>query len=82
MIPTANRFSNCAGTSAGWSRLPAEYAIPDCAPSLAEAQEYCRRLARTHYENFSVATWFLPKKLAPGFPERLRLLPHLRRSGR
>jgi squalene synthase HpnC len=53
--------------SAGWSRLPAEYAIPPSAPSLEEAREYCRRLARTHYENFSVATWFLPKKLRQDF---------------
>jgi squalene synthase HpnC len=51
----------------GWSRLPAEYAIPQAAPSLEEAREYCRRLARTHYENFSVATWFLPKKLRQDF---------------
>ncbi len=51
----------------GWSRLPAEYAIPPAAPSLAEAREYCARLARTHYENFSVATWFLPKRLRQHF---------------
>jgi squalene synthase HpnC len=51
----------------GWSRLPAEYAIPEVAPSLDESREYCRRLARTHYENFSVATWFLPKKLRQDF---------------
>jgi squalene synthase HpnC len=51
----------------GWSRLPAEYAIPSAAPSLAGAQEYCARLARTHYENFSVATWFLPKRLRQHF---------------
>jgi len=51
----------------GWSRLPAEYGIPDSAPSLEESREYCRRLARTHYENFSVATWFLPKKLRQDF---------------
>jgi squalene synthase HpnC len=51
----------------GWSRLPAEYAIPDCTPSLEESREYCRRLARTHYENFSVATWFLPAKLRQDF---------------
>ena len=51
----------------GWSRLPPEYAIPEQAPSLAEAQEYCRRLARSHYENFSVATWFLPKRLRQHF---------------
>lgn len=53
--------------SIGWSRLPAGYAIPSAAPSLAEAREYCARLARTHYENFSVATWFLPKRLRQHF---------------
>src|SRR5712671_128755 len=51
----------------GWSRLPADYAIPESAPSLEEARDYCRRLARTHYENFSVATWFLPKHLRQDF---------------
>lgn len=50
-----------------WSRLPAGYEIPKRAPSLLEAQEYCRRLARTHYENFSVATWFLPRSLRQHF---------------
>lgn len=51
----------------GWSRLPAAYAIPATPPSLAEAQQYCAHLARTHYENFSVATWFLPKRLRQHF---------------
>ena len=37
------------------------------APSLAEAQEYCRRLARSHYENFTVASWLLPEDLRPHF---------------
>jgi len=50
-----------------WSRLPASYAIPASAPTLAEAHEYCRQLARSHYENFSVATWFLPKNLRQDF---------------
>jgi squalene synthase HpnC len=53
--------------SLGWSRLPPEYAIPERASSQAEAQEYCRRLARSHYENFSVATWFLPERLRQHF---------------
>ncbi|MBZ5570418.1 MAG: squalene synthase HpnC [Acidobacteriia bacterium] len=52
---------------AGWLRLPPEYAIPDQAPTAEEAQQYCRRLARTHYENFSVATWFLPQRLRQHF---------------
>jgi squalene synthase HpnC len=50
-----------------WSHLPAEYAIPAHAPSLADAYSYCERLARTHYENFSVATWFLPRRLRQHF---------------
>jgi squalene synthase HpnC len=53
--------------SSGWDRLPPSYAIPPRAPSLAEARAYCERLARTHYENFSVATWFLPRRLKPHF---------------
>src|SRR5215813_13441907 len=51
----------------GWSALPPEYAIPSIAPSLAEAREYCRKLATHHYENFAVATWFLPKRLRQHF---------------
>jgi squalene synthase HpnC len=51
----------------GWAALPSSYAIPERAPSLAEAQAYCERLARTHYENFSVATWLLPSRLKQHF---------------
>jgi squalene synthase HpnC len=50
-----------------WSHVPAEYAIPARAPSLDDAYAYCERLARSHYENFSVATWFLPKRLRQHF---------------
>jgi squalene synthase HpnC len=34
---------------------------------LPEAYAFCERLARTHYENFSVATWFLPRRLRQHF---------------
>jgi squalene synthase HpnC len=51
----------------GWGSLPREYAIPEQVPSIAEAREYCRRLARTHYENFSVASCFLPERLRQDF---------------
>jgi len=61
-----NLTANSSSTL-GWSRLPAHYAIPSTAPALAEAQEYCARLARTHYENFSVASWFLPQRLRQHF---------------
>jgi squalene synthase HpnC len=51
----------------GWASLPASYRIPDTAPTLAEAQQYCRELAESHYENFHVASWFLPARLRPHF---------------
>jgi len=34
---------------------------------LPRARRYCARLARTHYENFSVASLLLPRKLLPHF---------------
>ncbi|MEE8345752.1 MAG: squalene synthase HpnC [Dehalococcoidia bacterium] len=33
--------------------------------SLAEGYAYCRRLATSHYENFTVASWLLPRALRP-----------------
>jgi squalene synthase HpnC len=36
-------------------------------PSLAEAEAYCRRLATTHYENFPLASWLLPRALRQHF---------------
>ena len=56
-----------ADSQSAWRTLPGEYAIPEHPPTLAEALEYCRRLARSHYENFSVATWFLPRHLRQHF---------------
>jgi squalene synthase HpnC len=60
-------LSLTASAALGWSRLPVAYAIPAYAPTLADAREYCARLARTHYENFSVASWFLPRRLRQHF---------------
>jgi squalene synthase HpnC len=51
----------------GWDALPPGYRIPATRPTLDQAREYCRNLAQTHYENFHVATWFLPAKLQPHF---------------
>lgn len=51
----------------GWADLPASYRIPDKAPTLEEARAWCRHLAETHYENFHVASWFLPEALRPHF---------------
>jgi len=67
MIPAASHPPTAPPRSSAWSALPPEYAIPDHAPSEAEARGYCRHLARSHYENFSVASWFLPERLRQHF---------------
>jgi len=64
---TRTEPENVVAPLAGWASLPPEYAIPDESPTPMEAREYCRRLARSHYENFSVASWFLPEKLRQHF---------------
>jgi squalene synthase HpnC len=51
----------------GWAALPESYRIPEVAPALDEARAYCQRLAESHYENFHVASWFLPEELRPHF---------------
>lgn len=63
--PETNRTE--ALLAAGWAALPASYRIPEVAPTLDEARAYCRRLAESHYENFHVASWFLPEALRPHF---------------
>jgi squalene synthase HpnC len=67
MVSSDAQLSPSAAAALGWSRLPSEYAIPDRPASLDEARQYCQRLARSHYENFSVATWFLPRRLRQHF---------------
>lgn len=46
---------------------PVEFLEPATRPTLAEAQAWCKALANSHYENFHVATYFLPAKLRPHF---------------
>src|SRR5262249_45771511 len=56
--------------SAAFTIELAAYGPERCArqvTSLAEGQEYCRRLAASHYENFHVASALLPRGLRPHF---------------
>ena len=46
---------------------PPEYAMPEERPSLEEARTWCHQLATSHYENFHVATFFLPRRVRPHF---------------
>src|SRR5215510_1226116 len=41
--------------------------LPPFQAPLSEAQKYTRRLATHHYENFIVATYFLPRRLRQHF---------------
>ncbi len=36
-------------------------------PSMAEAELFCANLAKTHYENFPVVSWLLPRRLHQHF---------------
>jgi squalene synthase HpnC len=56
--------SRMTGKLAG---APEIYLTPATRPTLVEAQAWCKHLATTHYENFHVATFFLPAKLRPHF---------------
>ncbi|MDE3105782.1 MAG: squalene synthase HpnC [Acidobacteriota bacterium] len=46
---------------------PEAYLCPEERPTLAEARAWCRHLTTTHYENFHVATFFLPQAVRPHF---------------
>jgi squalene synthase HpnC len=46
---------------------PPQYRTPLDRPALDEARAWCHELATTHYENFHVATFFLPKRVRPHF---------------
>jgi squalene synthase HpnC len=46
---------------------PAGYLTPQDRPTLDEACAWCHQLATSHYENFHVATFFLPRLMRPHF---------------
>ena len=46
---------------------PPEYLTPEDRPTLDQARAWCHALATSHYENFHVATFFLPKRVRPHF---------------
>ena len=47
--------------------VAATIAEPSPPVSLDEARAYCRKLATTHYENFSVVSLLVPRRLRPHF---------------
>ena len=39
--------------------------MPPATFDLAHAYEFCARLARSHYENFTIASWLMPRAMRP-----------------
>jgi squalene synthase HpnC len=39
--------------------------LPESPPSPAESVALCTRLARTHYENFTLVSWLVPRRMRP-----------------
>jgi squalene synthase HpnC len=57
----ANPTSACApGARAA---VPSAALEPQTAATLAEAYDFCSRLTRSHYENFTVASWLMPRAM-------------------
>jgi squalene synthase HpnC/squalene synthase HpnD len=54
-------------SSSAIEKLEIARRLPPEGCSVAEAQAYTRRLARSHYENFSVVSWLLPRRLHQHF---------------
>jgi squalene synthase HpnC len=48
-----------------WRYLPDYYRVADGPVDVAAAFRYCETLARRHYENFTVVSAFLPRRLRP-----------------
>jgi len=63
-LVTTEREPKAADILAG---APLEYQTPEDRPTLDEASVWCHELATSHYENFHVATFFLPKRVRPHF---------------
>ncbi len=38
---------------------------PPGAFDVANAYEFCARLAKSHYENFTIASWLMPREMRP-----------------
>lgn len=66
-LPTAEPSTVASIPISALYGAPPQYITPDGRPSLEESLTWCRELATTHYENFHVATFFLPARVRPHF---------------
>ena len=47
--------------------MAAAHGVRSLTPSLDEAYAYCAAIAKSHYENFTVASFLLPRSIRPSF---------------
>jgi len=66
-MPTHTNVSDVSHTLEQQLRQWGPDATASGTVSASEAQTYCRQLAQTHYENFPVVTWCLPRRLHQHF---------------
>ena len=64
---TANSTGNAPIQISSLAGAPSQYITPEERPSLEDSLLWCRQLATSHYENFHVATFFLPRRVRPHF---------------
>ena len=66
-MPASNLIEGGRLAGDGLVGAPEELRTPEERPTIEEARAWCRHLATTHYENFHVATRFLPARVRPYF---------------
>jgi squalene synthase HpnC len=63
--PHPERSSMRAGGAAFASALNAGLSVEHPAVTLRDAYAWCARLAHSHYENFTIASWLMPRAMRP-----------------
>jgi squalene synthase HpnC len=69
-MPSSIQSSEVRGENIGIDPKTTSNSVTDTVPeagavSLAEAYAYCTRLAQSHYENFTIASWLMPRAMRP-----------------
>src|SRR5713101_7181973 len=59
------RASEQGGVTSYASSTVRDASIPAGTFDVASAYEFCARLAKSHYENFTVASWLMPREMRP-----------------
>jgi squalene synthase HpnC len=56
---------NVQPEASSYAAIAPTAALPSGTFDLASSYEFCARLAKSHYENFTVASWLMPREMRP-----------------